>query len=184
MLVTTNNYKNNEIHFFEKINVKSNNTDNKEIIKYLDEIVINDSNELRSIISEIIMKYKEKKIDDNYSIFLHDIDNLNEKDKSLIKNLINDVMSNLTYEINIYDMAFKYNFSEKSFTRKIKNLLNKTPSQFIKTIKLKQAKEMIKNSLYSTVSEVSYAVGYNDAYYFTKIFLNEFGISPKALLKN
>jgi len=184
MLVSTHNFKSNEIHSFEKIITKSSDTENKEIIKYLDEVNIKDSNELKSIISEIIIKYKEKKIDDNYSMFLNDLDNLNGKDKSLIQNLINDVVSNLNYDINIYDMAFKYNFSEKSFTRKIKNLINKTPSQFIKTIKLKKAKEMIKNSLYSTVSEVSYAVGYSDTYYFTKIFLNEFGISPKQLLKN
>jgi AraC-like DNA-binding protein len=184
MLLSTNNFKNNEIHFFDKANVISNNKENKEIIKYLEEINIKDSNELKVIISDIIIKYKEKKIDDNYSMFLNDFDCLNEKDRLLIQSLINDVLSNLNYEINIYDMAYKYNFSEKSFTRKLKYLINKTPSQFIKTIKLKKAKEMIKNSLFSTVSEVSYAIGYNDTYYFTKIFLNEFGISPKQLLKN
>jgi hypothetical protein len=56
MLVSTHNFKSNEIHSFEKIITKSSDTENKEIIKYLDEVNIKDSNELKSIISEIIIK--------------------------------------------------------------------------------------------------------------------------------
>lgn len=60
---------------------------------------------------------------------------------------------------------------------KFKELTQTSTSEFIKTIRLKRACQLLKmNKL--RVSEVGYKVGFSDPQYFTKSFKNYFGITP------
>ena len=48
--------------------------------------------------------------------------------------------------------------------------------------RMKKAAELLKEGKY-TVAEVSYQVGINDPFYFSKCFKQQFGISPSAFSK-
>ena len=67
--------------------------------------------------------------------------------------------------------------------RKIKALTGLTPTQFIRSVRLHQAKKLLKTGDYN-VSEVAYEVGFNDPNYFSRVFLQEFGKNPKNLLSH
>jgi signal transduction histidine kinase/DNA-binding NarL/FixJ family response regulator len=67
--------------------------------------------------------------------------------------------------------------------RKIKALTGQTPSQFICTIRLKRAVQLIKKQS-GNVTEIAYNVGFSSSSYFAKCFKIEFGIAPSEYAKN
>ena len=64
---------------------------------------------------------------------------------------------------------------------KLKSLTGCSITQFIRTIKMKEAKTHLLNGM--NVSEASFAVGISDPNYFTKCFKKEFNITPTEFLK-
>ncbi len=62
--------------------------------------------------------------------------------------------------------------------RKLKELTNQSARDFIKTIRLKQAAELLTQQKI-TISEVAYALGFNNLSHFSNTFKEFYGISPK-----
>ncbi|MBS9462789.1 response regulator [Flagellimonas sp. 389] len=73
--------------------------------------------------------------------------------------------------------------SSSKLYRKIKELTDLAPNEFIRTIRLKQAAVLLKSRRYN-VSEVSVLVGFNDPLYFSRCFKKQFGYPPSQLIKN
>jgi YesN/AraC family two-component response regulator len=104
-----------------------------------------------------------------------DID-LISKIKKIIESNIN--LPELTSSFISTEMAM----STSKLYRKIKELTNLSPNEFIRTIRLKKSAELLKSKKYN-VSEVSDLVGFNDPLYFSRVFKKQFGYSPSELLK-
>jgi len=67
--------------------------------------------------------------------------------------------------------------NQRTLTRKIKQLTNMTTMEYIRSIRMKQAAQMLKGGNF-TVAEVMYRVGYNNASYFSRSFAAQFGMPP------
>ncbi|MEO1260794.1 MAG: tetratricopeptide repeat protein [Bacteroidota bacterium] len=67
--------------------------------------------------------------------------------------------------------------SRSQIFRKVKALTGRSPSQFIRSIRLYKAKDLLKNSELN-VSEVAYETGFASPVYFSNAFLEEFGLRP------
>lgn len=67
--------------------------------------------------------------------------------------------------------------SRSSVYDKIKAVTNMSVNEFIKTIRLKKAALLIRESNLS-ISEVAYRVGFKDTSHFTKVFKKQYGKSP------
>ena len=61
--------------------------------------------------------------------------------------------------------------------RKILSLTGKTPIEFIRSIRLKRAAQLLEKSG-MTISEIAYEVGFNNPKHFSKFFKEEFKVSP------
>jgi signal transduction histidine kinase/DNA-binding response OmpR family regulator len=72
--------------------------------------------------------------------------------------------------------------SRMQLHRKLKALTGQSTSEFLRSQRLKAAVQLIKQEKIS-ISEVGYAVGFNDPSYFTKCFKQEYGVSPTEYLK-
>ena len=70
--------------------------------------------------------------------------------------------------------------SSSTLYRKIKELTDIGPNEFIRVIRLKKAVTLLRTRRHN-VSEVSYLVGFNDPLYFSKCFKQQFGFSPSKL---
>ena len=70
--------------------------------------------------------------------------------------------------------------SQMQVYRKLKALTGKTPSQFIRSIRLQKGMELLKTSDL-TISEIAYEVGFADPNYFSKTFQQEFRRSPRSI---
>ncbi len=80
------------------------------------------------------------------------------------------------------DLCRKANLSRSQLFRKLKALTGKSTTHFIRSVRLAKGKELLE-STDLTVSEIAYAVGFNNLPYFTAMFKEEFGISPGELRK-
>jgi signal transduction histidine kinase/DNA-binding response OmpR family regulator len=70
------------------------------------------------------------------------------------------------------------NMSRSQLFRKLKALINVSPSDFIRTYRLQKAKSLLATSDL-TVSEVAWQVGYKDVSHFSRSFHELFGFSPE-----
>ena len=68
--------------------------------------------------------------------------------------------------------------SKMQIYRKLKALLDKTPSVFIRDVRLEKSRELLRESDLN-ISETAYEVGFSDPNYFSRTFRKKFGISPK-----
>ncbi|MFA9192336.1 two-component regulator propeller domain-containing protein [Flavobacterium sp. FZUC8N2.13] len=102
-----------------------------------------------------------------------------------------DFISNITdlIEKNISDTELTANFlcnelgmSSSKLYRKIKQLTDLSPNEFIRTVRLKKAAQLLKLKTFN-VSEVADQVGFNDPLYFSRCFKKQFGYSPSRLIK-
>lgn len=72
--------------------------------------------------------------------------------------------------------------SSSNLYRKIKELTDLAPNEFIRTIRLKKAAQLLKTKKHN-VTEVTYLIGFNDPLYFSRCFKKQFGFPPSKLLK-
>ncbi len=72
--------------------------------------------------------------------------------------------------------------SSSKLYRKITELTDMSPNEFIRTIRLKKAASLLKTRNYN-VSEVANSVGFNDPLYFSRRFKKQFGCAPSELIK-
>ncbi len=80
-------------------------------------------------------------------------------------------------QFSIDSLADEMSMSRTQLFRKIKALTDRSPSSYVRFIRLNLAKELLKNPDLS-ISEVAYEVGFNDPNYFTRSFVQEFSITP------
>jgi AraC-like DNA-binding protein len=164
-------------------------------------IIFSNSEEIKKLLDEVIEMTKEiDKTKEEPIIFK--IYNSNERVQSMCKEKINpkiiskqdaswllkiedEVYKNIDHkDLNLCDLSYNLSVSERQLHRKIKNLLHLTPNKYIRILRLYKAKQYIDSYLYDTISQISYAVGYYDTYYFSKLFNQQYGVSPKELLNN
>ena len=72
--------------------------------------------------------------------------------------------------------------SRSQLFRKMKSVTDTSPSDLIRTYRLQKAKALLESGLVS-VAEATYQVGFKDPSYFSKMFMDEFGVQPSSLTK-
>lgn len=73
--------------------------------------------------------------------------------------------------------------SKSTLYRKLKSLTGLNSSAFIRNIRLKAACRIMEEKKHIRVSELAYAVGFNDPKYFSVCFKKEFGMQPSEYLE-
>ncbi|MEM6964036.1 MAG: two-component regulator propeller domain-containing protein [Bacteroidota bacterium] len=81
------------------------------------------------------------------------------------------------YDFKVNQFAFELAVSRPLLFTKLKALTGQTPNNFIKTIRLKRAAQLIKTKKLN-ISEVARKVGFKDPKYFRKCFKEQFKMSP------
>jgi len=104
---------------------------------------------------------------------------IDEEFMTKITNLINDNLSEI--ELSTEFLCDKLGVSSSKLYRKIKELTDLAPNEFIRTIRLKKAAQLLKTKRYN-VSEVTELVGFNDPLYFSRCFKKQFGFPPSKLI--
>jgi signal transduction histidine kinase/ligand-binding sensor domain-containing protein/DNA-binding response OmpR family regulator len=78
---------------------------------------------------------------------------------------------------SVQDLVKELGLSRTLVFEKFKGLIGQTPNEFIQTVRLKRAAQLIQESDLK-ISEIAYMVGFSDPKYFSKTFQKQFGTSP------
>jgi len=84
-------------------------------------------------------------------------------------------------DFSVEDFSREMCMSRKALYNKILSLTGKAPLEFIRSIRLKRAVQLLEKSGMS-VSEIAYEVGFNNPKNFTKYFKEEFKVLPSQYL--
>lgn len=108
---------------------------------------------------------------------------MNKADEEFMNKVIKIIENNITDDnFGVERMADTLCMSRSSLLRKIKTLFNLSPLDFIRLIKLKKAAEFIQEGKYR-IGDICYMIGINSPSYFSKLFLKQFGMTPKDFEK-
>jgi len=103
---------------------------------------------------------------------------ISEIDKEFFRELEAVIEANLSEpEFNVEDMGKKLYMSRATLYRKIHALSGKTPSEFLRSYRLKRAAQLLSENFMS-VTEVAFEVGFSNRTYFTKCFKEKFHQLP------
>ncbi len=104
-------------------------------------------------------------------------------DEKFLQKAIDFAKENLSdADLNIEKMSSTMNISRVHLYRKLKAITNQNPTEFIRTIRLKQAAYLLTQGKLN-VSEIAYMVGFNSHQYFTNSFQKYFNMSPTEYIK-
>ena len=100
-------------------------------------------------------------------------------DQKLMARITEKLEANLDNpEYSVEQMASDVGMHRMNLYRKIQSLYGMTPSEFIRTMRLKRAAQLLTDDPNLSVTEVADMVGFNTPKYFTKYFKELFGVLP------
>jgi signal transduction histidine kinase/ligand-binding sensor domain-containing protein/AraC-like DNA-binding protein len=104
-------------------------------------------------------------------------------DEKFLQKAIDFAKENLSdADLNIEKMSSALNISRVHLYRKLKAITNQNPTEFIRTIRLKQAAYLLSQGKLN-VSEIAYLVGFNSHQYFSNSFQKYFNMSPTEFVR-
>nr|WP_299342620.1 helix-turn-helix domain-containing protein [Allomuricauda sp.] len=100
------------------------------------------------------------------------------QDENFIERLEEIILANLENEnFSVEELARTYGASRSQLHRKLKRIKEKSVSQFIREIRLREALKMLQHDV-ANVSEIAYRVGFNSTSYFNTCFHERYGYPP------
>jgi len=109
------------------------------------------------------------------------VTSVDEQFLQMAVDLIHEHMSDAEY--NVEAMVKDMLMSRSKLYLKIKALTGYSTSEFIRTIRLKRAVQLLEKSDY-TIKEIMFMTGFNTASYFSKCFKKLYGVVPSEYLRN
>lgn len=112
-------------------------------------------------------------------IKIKDGNEIHREDCQFINEIIEFVQKNIEDDsLNSNSIADFFNISKPTLYRKLKDIADKTPSEFIRSIRLEHASKLLKTTQ-MTVSEIMYKSGFSNKSYFYREFAKQYKITPK-----
>jgi CheY-like chemotaxis protein len=85
------------------------------------------------------------------------------------------------FEFDVDTLAQLVGVSRRQLFRKLKAVIDTTPNALIRSLRLKRASQLLLESE-MTVTEITFAVGFQDVKYFRTLFKEQFGVLPSEYL--
>ena len=102
----------------------------------------------------------------------------NQADAHFLRQALETVDRHLSaFEFDVEALANKVAVSRRQLFRKLKAVTGGTPNALIRSMRLKRAAQLLKESQMS-VTEITYAVGFSDLKHFRSVFQEHFGVLP------
>ena len=102
---------------------------------------------------------------------------------STIRKIMDEIKEHYTENITLTGLAEKYSISVSYLSELLKEHLQLSFSEYISSKRIQKAKELLADDSLS-IEQIAEQTGYNDYFYFTKVFKKNTGISPSKYRKN
>ena len=88
---------------------------------------------------------------------------------------IHENLQNESFDVE--ELSVAMNMSRSNLFRKLKALTSFSPSQYIRTVRLKRAVTLLRENNHN-ITEIAHLTGFNSTAYFTRSFKEAFGCTP------
>jgi AraC-like DNA-binding protein len=105
------------------------------------------------------------------------------KSSDPVDQLILFMQKNIHKNLKIKDFSIHANLSESHLSKIFRNKTGSSPLDYFINLKMQEAIRQLTNQSLK-IKEVAYRLGYNDPYYFTRIFTKHIGTSPALFVKS
>lgn len=106
-----------------------------------------------------------------------------EQDQLFVKRLDAVIFSRIGEpDLSVDKVAGLLRMGRTFFYKKVRGVTGYTPNDYIRVIRMKKAAELLKEGD-KNVSEVAYAVGFDNPFYFSRCFKAQFGMPPSQYAK-
>ncbi len=105
------------------------------------------------------------------------------REQAFINKAIEVVDENLSDEnFSVEKMGKALLLDRTQLFRKLKAITGQSPSQFIRSIRLKHAHQLLR-SRSATIGEIAFSVGFSSTTYFNRCFKEEYGLTPGEVME-
>lgn len=91
--------------------------------------------------------------------------------------ILNYIDTHFTEPLSVAEISERFGYAESHFCRRFKATLGLTPTNYIRTLRMEEAKRLLEEGKQS-ISEVANACGFVDSGYFTRCFRQVYGYAP------
>ncbi len=106
-----------------------------------------------------------------------------DPETKFLQKVVKAIHENISnHSFGAVQLAHELGLSQSQVYRKLKAISGKSTAVFIRSIRLKLAKELL-STTNKTISEIAYETGFNDPSWFSRAFKDEFGFSPSETPK-
>ncbi len=102
--------------------------------------------------------------------------------ESIVTMMTNYLKDNYMKKISVEEIARSTYLSTTYVTKIFKEIINDTPINYLIQIRLEKAKELLREGKIS-IQDISKQIGYDDPYYFSKLFKKKYGMAPSEYRK-
>lgn len=114
---------------------------------------------------------------------ISEIEDVPNHDEVLLQRIVKVIEENISnHDLNVEMLAKESALSRVHLYRKLKELTNQSPSDFIRQIRLKKAGELLHKGNYN-ISEVAHVMGFSSLAVFSRAFKDFYGVTPKEYVK-
>ena len=103
--------------------------------------------------------------------------------KYVVEQMLSYFEDHYGQKISLDQIAENMYLSPFYISKIFKSETGASPIRHLINIRLEKAKELLEKGEYSSIQEVANAVGYEDAYHFSKLFKKRYGVSPSQARK-
>ena len=104
---------------------------------------------------------------------------VNTLDEKLMDGIMESIQKNMDNpDYSVEELSSDVNMHRMNLYRKLQSLVGMTPSEFIRTIRLKKAAQILSERPDISISELADMVGFNTPKYLTRYFKEMFGCTP------
>ncbi|KAA3614186.1 MAG: response regulator [Calditrichaeota bacterium] len=104
-------------------------------------------------------------------------------DKTFLDEVLNTIQKNIDNpDFHVDDLADKMSLSRVHLHRKLKALVDKSTTEFIRSYRLQHAAKLLSEKNYN-VGEIAFRVGFNNLSYFSDSFKKQYGVLPSDYVK-
>jgi len=140
--------------------------------------------ELELRISNLISQREQLRLKYSHAFIVDPKDTiLTDIDQQFLENTHNSIKENLkNVSFGVEQLAENMNLSASQLHRKLEALIDHTPGQLIRNMRLQKAAELISQNA-GNIAEICFLTGFNDQTYFSRAFKQQFGCSPSSYKK-
>ena len=140
--------------------------------------------ELELRISNLISQREQLRLKYSHDLIVDPKDTaLANIDQQFLENTHNSIKENMkNVSFGVEQLAENMNLSASQLHRKLEALIDHTPGQLIRHMRLQKAAELISQNA-GNLAEICFLTGFNDQTYFSRAFKQQFGCSPSSYKK-